>query len=234
MRSRTTRRQPKQQVLDLGRFRIDRRKPGRLPARGARVRHRPRKDFPATHPGHITLSVVPGLPSLRDGDVMREVEGAFRKGCKRNDVRLVHYSIQDDHAHLIVEANGVKALGRAMKSLASLFAFAVNRGLGRPKGKVLRDRYHLTELKSPRQVRNALAYVLLNARRHAAKRIARRKAMGLKNVAPLERARGVDFFSSGRWFEGWRTGTLARLAANPPVAEARTWFLRRGWRLHGL
>ena len=122
----------------------------------------------------------------------------------------------------------------AMKSPASLFAFAVNRGLGRPKGKVLRDRYHLTELKSPRQVRNALAYVLLNARRHAAKRIARRKAMGLKNVAPLGPARGVDLYSSGRWFEGWRTGTLRRPNADPPVAEARTWLLRRGWRLHGL
>jgi hypothetical protein len=110
----------------------------------------------------------------------------------------------------------------------------VNRGLGRPKGKVLRDRYHLTELKSPRQVRNAIAYVLLNARRHAAKRIARRKAMGLKDVAPLGRARGVDLYSSGRWFEGWRTRLTARPASDPPVAEPRTWFLRAGWRLHGL
>jgi hypothetical protein len=58
--------------------------------------------------------------------------------------------------------------------------------------------------------------------------------MGLKNVAPLGRARGVDLFSSGRWFEGWRTGTPARPSADPPVAEPRTWFLRRGWRLHGL
>jgi REP element-mobilizing transposase RayT len=178
--------------------------------------------------------VRPGLPSLRDGDVMREVEGAFRKGCRQNEMRLVHYSIQDDHAHLIVEANGVRALGRAMKSLASLFAFAVNRGLGRPKGKVLRDRYHLTELKSPRQVRNAIAYVLLNARRHAAKRIARLKKAGMKNVTPLGRARGVDSFSSARWFEGWRTALAARPTADPPVAEPRTWFLQRGWRLHGL
>ena len=44
-----------------------------------------------------------------DPDVAREVEGAFRKGCRRNDVRLVHYSIQDDHAHLIVEAKRAKA-----------------------------------------------------------------------------------------------------------------------------
>ena len=58
-------------------------------------------------------------------------EGAFRRGCARESIRLIHYSIQDDHAHLIVETGGAQALGRGMKSLASLFAFAVNRGLER-------------------------------------------------------------------------------------------------------
>jgi hypothetical protein len=227
-------RRPKQQVLDLGRFSLDRKRPGRVRSPHARIRHRPRRDFPSTHPGHVTLRVQPGLPTLRDGDVVREIEGAFRRGCSRKDMRLVHYSIQDDHAHLIIESDGVKALGRGMKSLASLFAFAVNRGLGRSKGKVLRDRYHVRELKSPRQVRNAIAYVLLNARRHAAKRIARRKEMGLKNVTPLGRARGADPYSSGGWFEGWRTAMPVRPTAEPPVAKPRTWFLRTGWRIHGL
>jgi hypothetical protein len=149
-------------------------------------------------------------------------------------MRLVHYSIQDDHVHLIVEADGVQALGNGMKSLASLFAFAVNRALERPKGKVLRDRYHLRELKSPRQVRNAIAYVLLNARRHAAKRIAKLKKAGLKNVSPLGRAKGVDLHSSGRWFEGWRSAIASRPSTPAPVAAPRTWFLQKGWRMHGL
>jgi REP element-mobilizing transposase RayT len=190
-------------------------------------------DFASTNPCHVTLRVVPGLPSLRNGDVVREIEEAFRRGCERKGMRLVHFSIQDDHAHLIVEANGVHALGNGMKSIASLFAFAVNRGLGRA-GKVLRDRYHHRVLKSPRQVRNAIAYVLLNARRHAAKRIAKLKKAGVTNVAPLGRARGVDFYSSARWFEGWRTAISNRPTAKAPVAEPRTWFLQRGWRLHGL
>ena len=59
-----------------------------------------------------------------------------------------------------------------MKSLAARFARAVNRALGR-SGRVLADRYHLRVLRSPREVRNALAYVLLNARRHLAKRLPR-------------------------------------------------------------
>ena len=195
--------------------------------------HDKRTDFPSTNPCHVTLRVIPGLPSLRDGAVAREVESAFRRGCVRAEMRLVHYSIQDDHAHLIVEAKGVLALGNGMKSLASLFAFAVNRALGRT-GKVLADRYHHRVLDSPRQVRNAIAYVLLNARRHAAKRIAKLRKAGMKNLAPLRPARGVDLYSSARWFEGWRTRAWARPVAKPPVAEPRTWFLQKGWRKHGL
>jgi REP element-mobilizing transposase RayT len=195
--------------------------------------HEKRTDFASTEPCHVTVRVIPGLQSLRHGAVAREIEKAFRRGCVRKGLRLIHYSIQDDHAHLIVEARGVLALGNGMKSIASLFAFAVNRGLGR-RGKVLRDRYHHRVLKSPRQVRNAIAYVLLNARRHAAKRIGKLKKAGMKEVAPLGRAWGVDLYSSARWFEGWRTGAPARPTTKPPVAEPRTWVLSKGWRLHGL
>jgi hypothetical protein len=167
--------------------------------------HEKRKDFASTEPCHVTLKVVPGLQSLRDGAVAREIEEAFRRGCVRKGMRVVHYSIQDDHAHLIVEADGAKALGNGMKSIASLFAFAVNRALGRT-GKVLWDRYHHRVLKSPRQVRNAIAYVLLNARRHAAKRIAKLKKAGVKNVAPLGRARRVDAYSYGAVVRGLALG----------------------------
>src|SRR5215510_9689235 len=76
-------RKPKQQALDLGRFSLDRKKPGRQAAPNARLRHRPRKDFPSTHPTHVTLSVRRELPSLRDGAVMREIEAAFRRACER-------------------------------------------------------------------------------------------------------------------------------------------------------
>jgi hypothetical protein len=169
---------------------------------------------------------------------VRAVESAFRRGCERGDFRLVHYSLQDDHAHLIVEASDREALGRGMKSLASLFAFAVNRGLGRT-GKVLADRYHLRILTSPRQVRNALAYVLLNARRHAWKPIARLQRSGLK-VKPLPNRGTLDGASSARWFAGWRSdrpidrSPPRTLGAEPAVAKPRTWFLTDGWRLHGL
>jgi hypothetical protein len=104
---------------------------------------------------------------------------------------------------------------------------------------VLAERYHLRILGSPRQVRNALAYVLLNARRHAAKRIGALRKRGVA-VASIP-CRGIlDAASSARWFLGWRRDVAVdrapppALGAEPAVAGPRTWLLLRGWRMHGL
>ena len=228
--------------FDAGRHGGRREGSGRPKGPNPKLWHRRRDDFAASFPCLVTLKVRPEIPSLRSAKVIREVEGAFRRACSRGDFRLVHYSIQDDHAHLIVEAGGASGLGRGMKRLAGLFAFAVNRAIGRGRtGKVLADRYHHAVLTCPRQVRNALAYVLLNARHHAAKRLARLRKLG-KAVKPLAPPRMLDPASSARWFQGWREGAkvdrsppaVLRLGSVPAVAPPRTWFLRVGWRRHRL
>jgi hypothetical protein len=228
--------------FDAGRHGGKRKDAGRPEGPNPKLWHRSRDEFPAAHPCLVTLEVRPEIPSLRTNKMIREVEGAFRRACSRGDFRLVHYSIQDDHAHLIVEAGGASGLGRGMKRLAGLFAFAVNRAMGRGRtGKVLVDRYHHEVLTCPRQVRNALAYVLLNARHHAAERIARLRKQR-KPAKPLAPARILDAGSSARWFDGWRAGAKVdrsppaalRLGSVPAVAAARTWLMRVGWRRHPL
>src|SRR6185312_4464585 len=79
----------------------------------------------------------------------------------------LQYSLQGNHAHLVVEARDRDALGRGMKAIGARLARAVNRVAGR-SGPVLADRYHLRLLPTPKEVHRALRYVLLNARRHAA------------------------------------------------------------------
>ena len=96
-------------------------------------------------------------------------------------------------------------------------AKGLNRLWGR-KGSVFADRYHDKVLRTPREVRNALAYVLNNARRHG-----------------LRLAQGLDFFASRWWFDGWREGVRARgVPVVRPVAAGKTWLLNVGWRRHGL
>ncbi|MGH7288581.1 MAG: hypothetical protein ACREI8_11245, partial [Myxococcota bacterium] len=94
-------------------------------------------------------------------------------------------------------------------------------------GPVLDGRYHHRSLRSPREVRRALAYVLLNARRHLA------KSRGVSRSATPH----LDGASSARWFDGWRPKIASRIRVSSSaseVARPRTWLLRMGWRRHGL
>ncbi len=174
-------------------------------------------------PIHVTLRVRPGVPSLRGGGLVREWRRSLAEASERGSFRVTHYSLQGDHAHLIVEAHGKKALACGMKSIGARLARAVNR-VGQRSGPVLDGRYHHRSLRSPREVRRALAHVL---RRHLA------KSRGLSRSA----AAHLDGASSARWFDGWRPKTAIRVpesSGHPEVARARTWLLRVGWRRHGL
>lgn len=138
------------------------------------------------------------------------------------EFRVVHYSVQRNHLHLVVEAAGKQALGRGMKAVGARLARAVNRVFSR-SGPVLSGRYHLRTLRTPREVRNALAYVLLNARRHWKQRTGQ---------APPVR---LDEASSGSWFDGWsREPPGTRAPRSPEIARPRTWLLAKGWRRHRL
>lgn len=203
-------------------------RPGAGRPRGLRPRvlHRERAPVPVDAPVHVTLRVKANLPSLRDGRFVREWRRSLAEASERGDFRVNHYSLQGDHAHLIVEAHGKDALARGMKSIAARLARALNRIAGR-SGPVLDSRYHHRSLRTPREVRSALAYVLLNARRHLAKR----RHAARTAASPLDPA------SSGRWFDGWRRRAIPQgvpEARAREVAPARTWLLRTGWRRHGL
>ncbi len=178
--------------------------------------HASRERFGAGHPCHVTLKVRPDIPSLRSVRLVRELERSFAGGCERGSFRLVHYSLQRDHAHFLLEAKGRQALGLGMKGLGARFARAVNRVFAR-SGPVLADRYYLHVLRSPREVRNALRYVLLNHRKHTRR--------------PRASAR-PDPASSGLFFDGWKE-KLETQPGRSPVSRAHTWLLSLGWRRGG-
>ena len=198
-----------------------RRGAGRKPGPSRRDPHRRRAPLASSHPCHVTLKVEKDVPPLRTVKLISELERSWRGARERGRFRLVHYSVQNDHVHMIVEAASAWDLACGLKAIATRLARAVNRVFQRV-GRVLADRCHVRVLRTPREVRNAIAYVLLNARRHLAKQGRRLPAIAQ-----------VDPASSGRWFAGWRTG--APTFADPPaVAAPRSWLLSVGWRRRGL
>lgn len=174
----------------------------------------------------MTLRVLPGLASLRGAQLVARLREAIARG-HRDDFRVVHFAILANHAHLVVEAAGAPALARGVQGLAIRIARAVNRTCAR-RGRVFAERYHARGLRTPREVRNVVAYVLHNARGHAARREVRLSA------------RWIDPCSSGPWFEDWLDQPsspppwLCAIRRRPaPTRPAQTWLLTIGWRQHG-
>jgi putative transposase len=150
---------------------------------------------------------------------MKVMRRAFSLGKERQRFRLVQYAVQPNHIHLIVEASDKRTLSSGARGLAIRIARRLNAMLGRT-GKVFSDRYHSVELSSARQVRNALAYVLLQARRHAAQR---------QSAMTTQR----DSCSSAPLFDGFTSGKPRAGPWSETVVAAETWVLRVGWRRYG-
>jgi REP element-mobilizing transposase RayT len=193
----------------------------RKPDRGASHQRRPK--LASRHPLHVSLSVQKELPSLRSPKRYRLVEACLAAGQERFGFRLVHFTVQKHHLHLIVEAKDAAALARGLKGLCVRIARRLNAALSR-KGRVFADRYFARALRTPREVWAAVRYVLLNSRRHGAQRH--------QGWEPD----WIDPCSSGRWFDGWRQVRPPPSSPDkpPPVAAAHSWLLRVGWRRHGL
>lgn len=182
--------------------------------------HRARENITKHQAAHVTLRIAKGIQNLRTKRTFQAIREAFRAGREREGFRLVHFSVQSNHLHLLAEGNDARALSGGIRGLQIRIARALNRLIGRT-GRVFGDRYHSHVLKTPREVRNALAYVLLNARKHGA-------------VGGIRVADGVDTFSSAPWFDGWRGLAAKPLDDDTPVAEASGWLVRVGWRRGGL
>jgi len=191
-----------------------RRGAGRKPSgRKVGVPHRTRSRHDGRHPAHVTLRAQRVLPSLRGDRLFGALRHALALGS-RGGLRILEFSVQRDHLHLIVEAEDRGTLSRGIQGLAIRVAKTVNRILDR-RGRVWGDRYHVRALGTPREVRNALVYVLQNWRKH------------------MPGVRGFDPCSSAVWFRGWKK-MAPGVPARSPVVPARTWLAGVGWRRLGL
>ena len=217
-----------------------RRGAGRKPkGERAGVSHAKRPELRARYPVLVTIRLREGLPSLRYDADHEVVRGALADSA-RETFQVVHYTLISNHAHMLIEAKDELALSRGMNSLSVRLVRRLKKlwaSAGTPvEGRVLADRYHARILRTPREVRNALVYLLQNGRKHDAWRLAR-----------------PDPYSSASSFDGWLLGASRSelgnehgcryrgrsvAESNPPlppwVARARTWLLAVGWRRHGL
>lgn len=131
--------------------------------------HRSRAELRPYQPVHVTLRMRDHVWNLRSHRSFAVVHRAISGVRGRADFKVAHFSVQGNHLHLIVEAEGTRALATGMRALGIRIARGLNAMMGR-RGPVHEDRYHAHVLRTPAEVRNALRYVLGNFASHAARR----------------------------------------------------------------
>jgi len=203
----------------------------------------------------VTSRLVPGLRSLRSAAELALVRKTLER-ARRDEFQVVHHSIQSNHLHLIVEATDRTTLTSGLRGLIVRLARELNR-LWQRSGGVFADRFHERELRTPREVRNSLVYVLHNARKHGiwmrgpdpcssgAEFDGWEPARGTRTVpaaGSAQSSRGTDPARAGRGPESFYAGSRgnrgdedrAHLARSGPLRRAWTWLLGVGWQRHGL
>ena len=168
-----------------------------LPTRTGKVPHATRPDMSGMI--HVVLPIVRGLPGLRTPRLLRRLERCFRAGMQKLGFALTHYSVQEDHIHLVVQVQDRHGLARGIQGLAIRLAKQLNAHWHRRgKGRVFAERYFAAAVTTWQQARRTIRYVLNNGRKHGS---------WSKKDRP-------DPFSSGPWFR-WRDSTRRPLRRAP-------------------
>jgi REP element-mobilizing transposase RayT len=200
---------PKQLDLEHTRHEIIRGRGGRRPGAGRpRIHdkgreHRRRPSVSPKIPLHVTLRMTERTWSLRSERSFRVIDRALFAVSQLPSARIVHFSVQGNHIHMLVEADDRRALSSCMRRLGIRLGRGLN-AMMRDHGRVVAHRYHARALRTPTEVYRALGYVRHNAAIHAT-----------RNGAPST-PRWVDRFSSD-----------APLSFVPPAPTS--WLLDKGW-----
>ena len=198
---------------------------GRKPKNGhtAGVGHDTRDALASRFPVLVTVKLREHLPALRDRETAELLRSCFVDRGNKPGFRLCQYAILNDHLHFVCEAKDRDTLSRGLQGLLVSIARRLNKHWKR-KGSVFADRYHDRILRSPREVRNAIRYVLTNGKKHESE------------GRQIRVRQAIDCYTSAPWFDGFREHLTIRgiEAIITPIAHPHTWLLRKGWRRHGL
>jgi REP element-mobilizing transposase RayT len=134
---------------------------GRPRLRSKGVAHRKREKVNHRTPLHINFK---DQHQIRNKTCLKILKKAIQN-ARQKGLRIIQYSLQSNHVHLLIEATDNQTLTKGMRSLTITFAKRIQ------KGRIQFERYHLHVLRSLRETRNALHYVVFNHQKHTQSKI---------------------------------------------------------------
>ena len=181
---------------------------GRPRGPNPKIPHRARVVFGRMTPVHVTVKMAPHVYNLRSRRSFRVIERALYHAAHGWEARLIQFSVQGNHIHLLIEAPDQNTLSTCVQRFSIRTAKGLNRMMNK-RGRVFADRYHAHLLRTPTEARRARTYLRVNALKHAIDGDARGSS----------RAAG--------WVDPYSSDAAALSFALPRPA---TWLMRTGWR----
>lgn len=126
------------------------------------IRHTSREEIFKPSPLHLTVKLK--RADIQNKVVLRILKHAIYRS-RLQGLRVIHFSLEHNHVHLYAECESNFVLGKAMKAFGVTFVRRVNK-LKKIKGQLYKYRYHLRVLKSARDAKNVINYILKNGIKH--------------------------------------------------------------------
>lgn len=128
------------------------------------IRHIERPIFYKTRSFMITIKVKKNKAEIRNKTVLSLLKRAIMN-ARRQGLKVIHFTLEYDHAHFLIEADNHIILAKGMQSLGVTLAKAINKAR-KQSGTVYKNRYHFNRITTPRQLRNVMNYIFTNGRKH--------------------------------------------------------------------
>lgn len=139
-------------------------KAGRPAIHDKGIRHTVRPRIHKTTMLHLTIKVRENKADIKNKRILKLLHHAIKR-ARLQRLKVLHYTLEYNHVHLLVEATNNQILHKGMQAFGITFSKWINR-LKLRKGTVYKHRYHFHALRSTRERKNALNYIFTNGVKH--------------------------------------------------------------------
>ena len=128
------------------------------------IRHTKRFKLKKSSSLHLTIKVRDNKADIQNKRILKALHYAIKR-ARLKELKVIHYTLEYNHVHLLVESADNSVLHRGMQAFGITIAKAINK-IKRTKGNVYKNRYHLRIINSPKQLKNVLHYIFCNGIKH--------------------------------------------------------------------
>ncbi|MBC7711716.1 MAG: transposase [Rhizobacter sp.] len=132
------------------------------------IRHISRPKVLKPTPLHLTIKVRSNKADIQNKIILKSLHRAIIRG-RLKGLKIIHYALEYNHVHLLVEACNNIVLHKGMQALGITFSKGINK-FKKVNGAVYKHRYHFRQISSHRDFRNVLNYIFNNGVKHKSTR----------------------------------------------------------------